>query len=138
MYKYKRRERGSTVQACPGQKWMKTAKQGSLWLMEPHHAGRTEYGVPNDNEENVEQQSRHVLLDDDRSTRFSVAPGHRTMHVQDVDGLFYVLYIVVWDTMLSPSCTVRCPGRRWTVLRSLHRRLGHHAQSFLHRAVPRT
>ena len=24
--------------------------------------------------------------------------------------LFYVLYIVICDTILSPSCTVRCPG----------------------------
>ena len=29
---------------------------------EPHRAGRIEHGVPNDDEENAEQQTKHVLV----------------------------------------------------------------------------
>ena len=42
--------------------WSENDVDSKTRLMEPHRAGRTEYGVPNDDEENVEQQSRHVLV----------------------------------------------------------------------------
>ena len=76
----------------------------------PHGAGRTEYGVPNDDVENVEQQSIYIL-----DMHGAVARSHR-----------------------EPCAAVFIqPGHAWTVfLRSLHRRLGHHTQSFLHGAVP--